>query len=156
MSVRFDEKGLKPDEERFMFDFFRDTCASFTVQEGRTTPQYTCFRVSVSDLKTDELDVILSGSRLGCGHNLYVSPLSVNETGDWMGRWRTCHLKDVVKFGEKETCTYQCLCSDPCIEIQVLRMPSTKDDSSWTVCHMCKNVFTFCESEMHFVVFWFY
>jgi hypothetical protein len=83
------------------------------------------------------VNVTLIGTNLGCGHNLYVTPLSAAETEKWIARWTTCPLRQTDRYEDKERCLYECRCSGSCEEIQVLRMPTDRKDRSWTVCYMC-------------------
>ncbi len=52
----------------------------FTLDARLSIPTHTQIRVHVPDAGVDELNVTLLGTNLGCGRDLYVSPLSADET----------------------------------------------------------------------------
>jgi len=83
------------------------------------------------------MNVTLIGTNLGCGHNLYVTPLSAAETEKWTGRWTTCPITEETKYEDKERCSYSCRCRGSCEEIQVFKRPNIIKDSSWNLCYVC-------------------
>jgi len=110
LSVRSEYLSIIADEERYLTDESPQTCASFNINEGANIPRYTQFRVKVGDdLVGEQVDVTLIGTNLGCGHNLYLSPLSVAEIEMWNGRWKTCSLNETSIYEDKEMCFYKCL-----------------------------------------------
>ena len=121
----------------FISDDDPDTCANFNIGVDIHTPRDSTFRIEVADDIKDYANVTLIGNNLGCGHNLYVTPLSAAETEKWTGRWTTCSLKEESMYGDKEICSYNCLFTGSCEEMQVIKSPRIVEDSSWTVCHVC-------------------
>ncbi|KAK2163669.1 hypothetical protein LSH36_75g02044 [Paralvinella palmiformis] len=72
-----------------------ETCTTFS-SESVAIPRHTQFRIEVADDINDYAEVTMIGTNLGCGHNLYVSPLSRSETEKWTGHWTTCPFKGSV------------------------------------------------------------
>jgi len=136
-SARFDQRGIVPVNKLFISDDDPDTCANFNIGVDIHTPRDSTFRIEVADDIKDYANVTLIGNNLGCGHNLYVTPLSAAETEKWTGRWTTCSLKEESMYGDKEICSYNCLFTGSCEEMQVMKSPRIVEDSSWTVCHVC-------------------
>ena len=136
--VRIENVGLVTERREHLTDEFVDTCAAFNIEHnGVAIPRYTQFRIEVADNINDYANVTLIGTKLGCGHNLFVSPLSVAETEKWNGRWTTCPLKEALMYENKEKCLYECQCRGSCEEIQVMKYPKIIEESSWTVCRIC-------------------
>ncbi|KAK2141808.1 hypothetical protein LSH36_1036g00000 [Paralvinella palmiformis] len=84
-SVRFDETGITPDRNEYLTDYSSDTCANFQVGDNARIPKQKTIRIEVADDVDIKTDVFLIGTNLGCGHNLYASPLSAAETERWTG-----------------------------------------------------------------------
>jgi len=136
--VHIENVGLVPERRELLTDEFVDTCAAFNNENcGVAIPRHTQFRIEVADDINDYASVTLIGTNLGCGHNLYVSPLSAEETEKWNGRWTTCLLKEALMYESNEKCLYECQCRERCEEIQVMKYPKIIEDSSWTVCCVC-------------------
>ncbi|KAK2147668.1 hypothetical protein LSH36_542g01001 [Paralvinella palmiformis] len=136
--VHIENVGLVPERRELLTDEFVDTCAAFNNENcGVAIPRHTQFRIEVADDINDYASVTLIGTNLGCGHNLYVSPLSAEETEKWNGRWTTCLLKEALMYESNEKCLYECQCRERCEEIQVMKYPKIIEDSSWTVCRVC-------------------
>ncbi|KAK2166435.1 hypothetical protein LSH36_39g10000 [Paralvinella palmiformis] len=93
-----------------LVDNYIETCSTFVPDDGLSIPRYTQVRVQVPEEVVDEVNVTLIGTHLGCGHNLYVSPLSTFDLRKWTGRWTTCYLMDVAVDHDKDTCFYRCHC----------------------------------------------
>ncbi|KAK2146038.1 hypothetical protein LSH36_638g01004 [Paralvinella palmiformis] len=138
LSVRSDYLSIIPDEERYLTDESPQTCASFNISSEVNTPRYTQFRVQLDDDQfIEQVTVTLIGTNLGCGHGLYVSPLSATETSTWTGLWMTCQLENRSSYEDKQMCFYECPCLASCKEIQIMKYPKVIMDSPWTLCHMC-------------------
>ena len=137
LTVRFEDRGLHPDEEKFLTDESPQTCTAFNITNNAITPRYTQFRIYIAYDQVGEVNVTLIGTNLGCGHNMYVTPLSAAEIGTWTGKWSICPLKQTSSYEDKETCSYECRCSGICKEIQIMKYPASIKDSSWSVCHIC-------------------
>ncbi|KAK2143080.1 hypothetical protein LSH36_879g00006 [Paralvinella palmiformis] len=135
-SVRIEQRGLIPDDESALVDRSVETCASFITSDDVSIPRHTQFRLKVSDNETKQINVTLTGSNLGCGHNLYVTPLLAPETDKWTGRWTTCPLMDTSMYESRERCLYDCQCPQGCQEIQVIKSPINHDDSFWLLCEI--------------------
>jgi hypothetical protein len=134
LRIHFHDSGIKPDKEEFITDNSPRTCATFNNSDDTNSPRYTNFRIQVAHHKIDYANVTLIGTNLGCGHNLYVMPLSTAETEKWTGRWTTCPVTEETTYKGKERCSYSCQCRGSCEEIQVLKIIN---DNSWNVCHIC-------------------
>jgi hypothetical protein len=135
--VCFDEKGIFPDNVTFLADGNPDTCHTFTVDDEVCVPKYSHLKVQIAVVVVDNVNVTLMGTNLGCGYNLYVTPLSLAETEKWTGQWSTCRLFETSIDGGTQNCFYQCKCSGNCKAIQILKWPRTVEESSWTLCHVC-------------------
>ena len=133
--MRFDRRSIYPQNEAYLIDDYLDTCSVFAVDGG--VPKFTQFRVTVSDVAVDFVNLMVIGSSLQCGRNLYVTPLSATETMKWEGRWNICQLFQTSLDKGKESCYYRCKCSDNCADIQVMKVPLTLGERSWTLCHIC-------------------
>ncbi|KAK2139355.1 hypothetical protein LSH36_1845g00013 [Paralvinella palmiformis] len=120
-----------------MVDDSIETCSSFEPDDWLSIPRHTQVRVQIPYEVVDDVNVTLIGTNLDCGHNLCVSPLSTAETKKWTDRWTTCHLLDVSVDHDKESCFYRCKCLGKCEEIQILKTPRTREESYWTLCHIC-------------------
>jgi len=137
LRIRFEDSGINPDNKEFITDDSPRTCATFNNGDDTNIPRNTNFRIEVADYIIDYVNVTLIGTNLGCGHNLYVTPLSAAETEKWTGRWTTCPLTEETKYEDKERCSYGCRCRGSCEEIQVLKRPKIIKDSSWNLCYIC-------------------
>ncbi|KAK2138487.1 hypothetical protein LSH36_2920g00016 [Paralvinella palmiformis] len=137
LHIQFDGSGINPDKEEFITDDSPTTCATFNNGDDTNIPRYTQFRIEVDDHIIDYVNVTLIGTNLGCGHNLYVTPLSAAETEKWTGRWTTCPITEETKYEDKERCSYSCRCRGSCEEIQVFKRPNIIKDSSWNLCYVC-------------------
>ncbi|KAK2138639.1 hypothetical protein LSH36_2688g00000 [Paralvinella palmiformis] len=120
-----------------LVDDYIETCSTFVPDDGLSIPRYTQVRVQLPEEIVDEVNVTLIGTHLGCGHNLYVSPLSTFEIRKWTGRRTTCQLLDVSVDHDQESCFNRCKCLSKCEEIQILKTPRTREESYWTLCHLC-------------------
>ena len=130
LRIRFEDSGINPDNKEFITDDSPRTCATFNNGDDTNIPRYTNFRIEVADYIIDYVNVTLIGTNLGCGHNLYVTPLSAAETE----KWTTCPITEETKYEDKERSSYGCRCRESCEEIQVLKIIN---DNSWNVCHIC-------------------
>ena len=137
MDIRFNGNGIIPTDVTFLADDLLETCTRFTLDARLSIPTHTQIRVHVPDSGVDELNVTLLGTNLGCGRDLYVSPLSADETEKWTGRWKMCPLLNTSLEDGKESCFYRCPCSGRCEEIQIIKVPLTANESSWSLCHLC-------------------
>lgn len=70
--IRFEERSLIPTEEESLRDDISDMCARFQRRNTITIPQYTQFRVQKFAGHISDMNVTITGSRLGCGYNLYI------------------------------------------------------------------------------------
>jgi hypothetical protein len=97
----------------------------------------TKFRVQIPDEGIDEVNITLRGTNLGCGENLYVTPLNAAEAGKWTGRWSSCSVVESSVKDGLDICSYRCRCKGACEEIQVAKRPLTVTESSWTLYPIC-------------------
>jgi hypothetical protein len=100
-------------------------------------PKITKFRVQIPESDVNEVNITLRGTDLGCGKNLYVTPLRAAEAEKWTGKWSTCPVLDISVQGGQEVCKYNCQCEGGCEEIQVMKRPRSIQESSWTLCPIC-------------------
>jgi len=137
LSIDFCPMSLRPDSEEFLEDDLPETCASFSTNEQQRTTSITRFRFEILGKYVHNINITLFGYSLGCGYNLYLSPILENEMEKWTGRWKACQL---VQFHQattpNEICDYQCDCSDGYEKIQVLKAPRSLEESSWKLCHI--------------------
>jgi len=121
----------------FLTDNSKDTCTLFKLDDDKAeVGKRTKFRISIPELVLDEVAVSMIGSNMGCDRDLYLMPLSPNETLKWGGCWPICPLIKSGRSGNEEKCRFECQCSGRCKEIQVIRKPYSIQDSSWSVCEM--------------------
>ena len=133
--MRFEKSGLMPDERDFLTDDSPKTCTDIVNDKDQILRQ-TDFRIGVADYIIDNATVTLLGTNLGCGHNLYVTPLSAAETEKWTGRWTTCPLRETSMYDGKEKCSYECKCREGCEEMQIIKRPKIAKDSTWNICYV--------------------
>ena len=136
LRVYFNEQGIVPRNKSFLVDQSPDTCSTFQLDNGTSIAQYSQVRFQVPATALDHINVTLVGTNLGCGHNLYVTPVSAAETKKWIGRWKTCRLFDIGMNDGKDNCSYRCGCLGNCEEIQVIKMPMRREESCWSICHI--------------------
>ncbi len=55
-------------------------CASISTKQEITAPRFTSFRIDTLYINAQDVNVTVFGNSLGCGYNLYVTPLSRDET----------------------------------------------------------------------------
>ena len=132
-----------------MIDDSPDTCSQFNISPESPIPKFSVFRYDVPEYRIDYVNVTLIGNDLGCGNNLYISPLAEVETEKWTGRWKSCHLEETSVDMGRETCTYHCKCPDDCKEIQVLRRATTIQESSWILCDIAVDLGEFTYLMLH-------
>ncbi|KAK2140599.1 hypothetical protein LSH36_1293g00031 [Paralvinella palmiformis] len=136
LPVRFEEGSIIPYNSEFLTDDSVDTCALFALGVDVDVPKRTKFRISIPDIATDQVIVAMIGINMGCDREFYVMPLSQNDTLKWKGCWSVCPLKEIKKFEDKDSCLFECQCSESCKEIQLIRNPHSIQDSTWYVCKM--------------------
>jgi hypothetical protein len=98
----------------------------------------TKFRIKIPHSGVSDVNITLRGTNLGCGENLYVTPLNAAEAEKWTGRWSSCRpvVYSTANDGQ-DVCSYSCLCKGDCDEIQVAKRPMTIHESSWTLYPIC-------------------
>ena len=136
LSVRFDEVSMAYDEDSYLTDADQSTCTSFNLEAGAQVPLRTKFRIRLPEHLAGCLNVTLIGTHINCDGTFYVSPLSTGQAKKWTGRWSTCPLLQRRVSGENEQCFYTCSCRRYCEELQIIRMPSSVEDSNWTLCEV--------------------
>lgn len=134
--MRFDEVSIASDEGSYLTDADPNTCTSFNLDDGATVPLRTKFRIRLPANIGHCMNVTLIGADMNCDGTIYVSPLSVRQGEKWTGRWSSCPLSERSVSDGTEQCLYLCSCSRSCEEIQIIRMPSSVQDSSWTLCEV--------------------
>jgi hypothetical protein len=97
---------------------------------------YTQFRVQKFAGQISDINVTIIGRQLGCGYNLYITPLTVEQSNTWQGIWTSCTLLETGSDDSKELCSYWCKSPGYWEELQVLKVPRTSDESDWELCHM--------------------
>ncbi|KAK2143006.1 hypothetical protein LSH36_887g01056 [Paralvinella palmiformis] len=112
LPVRFEENSIIPDDEMFLTDYSKDTCTLFKLDDDKAeVGKRTKFRISIPELVLDEVAVSMIGSNMGCDRDLYLMPLSPNETLKWGGCWPICPLIKSGRSGNEEKCRFECQCS---------------------------------------------
>jgi hypothetical protein len=113
-----------------------DNCTAF-LHNDQTKPKITKFRITIPPgSATNLISITVRGTNLGCGENLYVTPLNAAEAEKWTGKWSSCPVvASSVQDGE-DICTYRCRCTGDYEEIQVAKRPHTAQESSWTLCQI--------------------
>jgi hypothetical protein len=129
-----------PDQQTNLADTSADTCATFTSVSTRATK----LRYATTCPNTT-LNVTIRGENMGCGKNLYMSPISEAEQGSWTGKWGSCQLdQNQMDPQGKEWCSYSCTCPEiGCQEVQLVRKPMPGEDSTWSLC----TLFSQCDGE---------
>jgi len=135
--VRFAEQSLIPDDANLLTDYLADTCAIFNIIADARVPIISHFRIQLPPENRHPINVSLIGNNINCGRSFYVTSFSPAETETWTGRWSTCTLieKSLSKKND-ENCLYMCQCSGCCEEIQIIRQPTSVEDSSWSLCEI--------------------
>ena len=136
LSIRFAPYSLNPVKGDFLKDNSSETCTKFNSSDDSTGLQHTQFRMKAFPLDVGDINVTITGNNLGCGHNLYVSPLSPAQSENWIGRWTACQLEDKSTFGFKERCAYWCKAPGHCKETQILKVPHQLNESFWEICQI--------------------
>ncbi|KAK2141140.1 hypothetical protein LSH36_1154g00073 [Paralvinella palmiformis] len=126
LPVRFQRQSLIPDEEDFLTDDSNDTRTIFSLGDDVQISVFSHFRIQLPPEKGHPTNVALIRTNMKCGGYPYASPLSGAETKTWTGRWSTCTLIQKTMSGDKENCL--------CDEIQIIRIPYSVEDSSWSLC----------------------
>ena len=147
--LQFDTISLLPDNVTTMLDDSPDTCSQFNINPDSPVPKFTIFRFELPEYRMDYINVTLIGNDLGCGYNLYISPLAEVETEKWTGRWKICHLEETSVDMGRENCTYHCKCLKGCEEFQVLKRPTTVQESSWILCDVVVDIGGFPYLPLH-------
>ncbi|KAK2138581.1 hypothetical protein LSH36_2775g00000 [Paralvinella palmiformis] len=136
LPVRFAEQTLIPAGKTLFSDDDADTCTEFDVGNEAQIPISSHFRIRIPYYTRDALNVSMLGTNIECGGSFYVTLLSSAETKTWLGRWTTCRLIEKTISGKEETCLYGCQYSGYCEELQIIRMPFSVADSSWSLCDL--------------------
>ena len=100
-----------------------------------------CVSFSTNRLQTlaghiGDINVTITGSRLGCGYNLYMTLLTVAQSNTWQGRWSGCTLSEIGGDDNREVCSYWCRSSGYWEEIQVRKVPKSPEEVDWEPCHV--------------------
>ena len=142
--IRFAEDSLIPINETFIKDDSLDTCTSFQ-RRNNAQLQHTHFRIRKRTDQMGDINVTIIGTKLGCGYNIYLTPLSLAQAKTWLGRWNTCTLLENSTDMGQEICSYLCMKPGFWRELQVLKVPRTVDELYWEVCYI--NVSSIFSSE---------
>ena len=129
------ETSIFPGKEYYLIDNNPETCTAFNISYDGRSQRFIQFRFRLPNDVSAEVNVSLIGVNLGCGQNLYVSPLSDVESNIWTGRWTTCSLLRASVSEGQESCSYRCDCTKRCKEMQILKIHRTTEDSSLIACH---------------------
>ena len=136
MSIRFAPQSVIPTNEDFLKDNSSETCTTFGGSDNEPGLQHTQLRIRSFPIDVGDINITITGSNLGCGHNLYVSPLSPVKSEQWIGRWTACELENRTIYGEKEICSYWCKSPGHCKETQILKVPKNIKESQWEICQI--------------------
>jgi len=132
-AVYVNERGMTPDNISLLVDDDVESCTTFDSSQGQPVfKQYAQFRIEVPANNIELINVTLLGINLACYSNLYVSPISEIEASRWLGRWNQCILWKALTIDERESCSFQCNCSEKCDQIQVMKT----SEYLWTLCHI--------------------
>ncbi|KAK2146178.1 hypothetical protein LSH36_626g01004 [Paralvinella palmiformis] len=134
--LRYAEQSLIPDDESLLTDYVPDTCAIFNINADARVPIISHFRIQLPSVNGNPINVSLIGNNINCGRYFYVTSLSPAETETWTGRWSTCTLIEKSLSENDENCLYMCQCSGCCEEIQIIRQPTSVEDSYWSLCEI--------------------
>ena len=124
MIIRFNPKVVIQEHDNLTDDYI-ETCISFDANQETMEKKDITFRFPVTADQLENINVTLIGTKLGCGRNMFVIPLTKPQTVLWTGIWRTCSLFEKFEIEGKESCTFHCPCLGGCEEIQVTRRPRT-------------------------------
>ena len=136
MFIRCYPEGLHPTNEHFLQDVHPETCSWFESGNTSKGQQYTQFRMEAFDADVGDINISITGSNLGCGHNLYVSSLSPDMSETWLGRWTSCQLVNISVNANRETCSFWCKSPGHAAEIQFLKFARSSEESHWEVCQI--------------------
>ena len=136
MLISFSDDSLVPTNETALKDPSNETCTTF--QQSGLAGHFSCthFRILAFAADVGSINVTITGSRLGCGRNLYVSPVSPAESESWLGHWKTCQFEATSDADNREKCSYWCSSPGHSQQIQVLNVPRDPDEFQWEVCQI--------------------
>lgn len=112
------------------------TCMTFHNETELSRPEKTVLRLKTLTTLRDNVNVTLTGKRLGCGYNLFLVPITKQETDTWSGIWFACNVLETSKDEDQEKCIFMCPCRGVCEEIHITRRPRNAEESTWTLCHI--------------------
>ena len=81
-----------------------------------------------------DTNVTITGSKMGCGYNLYVTVLTTAQSTTWLGRWTGCTLLETIRYGNMESCSYWCKSPGYWKELQVLKVARRPEELNWEFC----------------------
>ena len=136
LPIHFSEYSVTPINETFIKDDSLDTCTAFRKRDVNAELPPTHFRIRRFIDQIGDINVTITGTKLGCGYNIYVSSLSLDQSKTWLGRWTTCTLLEISTDMGKERCSYWCMEPGNWREVQVLRVPRTTEEYYWEVCNI--------------------
>jgi hypothetical protein len=132
LSIRFASDSVIPTNESSITDDSVETCSDFQTRDNDTLLHNTHLRIVQGAGQVGDINVTITGGRLECRSNLYVTPLAIHQSHSWLGRWIRCTLLETSMDENRERCTYFCTSPGYWREIQVLKV----DEYSWEICHI--------------------
>jgi len=154
LSIRFAEDSLIAINESIFEDASLDTCTEFQRRDINNELRHTHFRIRRFNGQIGDINVTITGTKLGCGYDIYVSSLSLDQSKTWLGRWTTCTLLEISTDMGKERCSYWCMEPGYWREVQVLKVPRTTEESYWEVCYINLTVIVSGEFCITFMDLW--
>ncbi|KAK2152181.1 hypothetical protein LSH36_338g07065 [Paralvinella palmiformis] len=119
-----------------MKDSSSNTCTTFIRRDNESIPRVTHFRVRRFAGQIGYINATIIGRKMGCGDSMYVTPLTMDQSTTWFGRWTTCTLLDIKTNLSQERCSYYCSYPGYWNEIQVIKVPRTYESLNWEICHI--------------------
>ena len=129
--IRFEDRSLISTNLEALTDNTSYTCTTFQRINNISISYYTQFRVQKSAGQIGDTNVTITGSKLGCGYNLYVTVLTTAQSTTWLGRWTGCTLLETIRYGNMESCSYWCKSPGYWKELQVLMIARTSEELDW-------------------------
>ena len=132
--IRFEDRSLRSTNLEALTDNTSDTCTTFQRINNISISYYTQFRVQKFAGQISDINVTIIGRQLGCGYNLYITPLTVEQSNTWQGIWTPCTLLETGSDDSKELCSYWCKSPGYWKELQVLKVARRPEELNWEFC----------------------
>ena len=136
ISIRFAQHSLIPANREFLKDNSSETRTNIESSHDSIGLQHIQIPIKTFPIDVGDINITITGSNLGCGHNLLVSQLKPAQSQNWIGRWTACQLEERGTFGLRDSCSYLCKPTGYCKETQILNVPQHLYESFLEICQL--------------------